>query len=379
MSQDDLTRDPAAPTGAPSDTRRAKTAAPPRRSGGGTLALALLLALLAIAGTGYVGWQQWQQMQHRGASERAAADVQQRVSVLEHTLAGVSSNGSSLQQRLNDAEQVNHALREQLLGQNDRLRALESAVGKLSEKTLSSHDAMLLDNTEALLRMGQQRYELFHDARGAAAAYALAEQTLAAVDDQAFAGLRQGIEAERSALLQSAPASRDALLAGLAQLRAEAVKLPLRPLDSDTAPDQGAWARVGRALSSVISIHRDNGAPLSTADAGLVRELLRLDLAQAQAAVLARDAAAADAALKRADASLAARFDAQAASVKQARARIATLLDQIKPAAPVQLGAALGELRNLRSVHALAGSGTATTPAATPAPASSSSSHGTRP
>ncbi|MEY2150141.1 uroporphyrinogen-III C-methyltransferase [Rhodanobacter sp. 115] len=377
MSQDDLTRDPAAPTGAPSDSRRAKVAAaPPRRSGGGTLALALLLALLAIAGTGYVGWQQWRQMQHRGASERAATDMQQRVSVLEHTLAGVSSNGSSLQQRLNDAEQVNNALREQLLGQNDRLRALESAVGKLSEKTLSGHDAMLLDNTESLLRMGQQRYELFHDARGAAAAYALAEQTLAAVDDQAFAGLRQSIEAERNALLQSAPASRDAMLASVAQLRADAVKLPLKPLDSDATPDQGAWGRVSRALSSVISIHRDNGAPLAVADAGLVRELLGLDLAQAQAALLARDAAAADAALKRADASLAASFDAQADEVKQARAQIATLLQQIKPSAPVQLGAALSELRNLRSVHALAGSNTSPS---TAAPAPASSSHGAQP
>ena len=376
MSQDDLTRNPAAPTGAPSDARRAEAAAPPRRAAGGTLALALLLALLAIAGTAYVGWQQWQQKQGREASERAAADMQQRVSVLEHTLAGVSSNGSSLQQRLNDAEQVNNALREQLLGQNDRLRALESAVGKLSEKTLSGHDTMLLDDTESLLRMGRQRYELFHDARGAAAAYALAGQTLAAVDDQAFAGLRQGIEAERNALLQSAPASRDAMLASLAQLRADVVKLPLKPLDSDAAPDQGAWARVGRALSSVISIRRDNGAPLAVADAGLVRELLGLDLAQAQAAVLARDIDAAQAALKRADASLAVRFDAQAADVKQARARIATLLGQIKPAAPVQLGAALDELRNLRSVHALAGSN-ASSPAAAPAPASSS--HGAKP
>ncbi len=256
------------------------------------------------------------------------------------------------------------------------IRALESAVGKLSEKTLSGHDAMLLDNTESLLRMGQQRYELFHDAHGAAAAYALAEQTLAAVDDQAFAGLRQSIEAERNALLQSAPASRDAMLASVAQLRADAVKLPLKPLDSDATPDQGAWGRVSRALSSVISIHRDNGAPLAVADAGLVRELLGLDLAQAQAAMLARDAAAADAALKRADASLAAQFDAQADEVKQARAQIATLLQQIKPSAPVQLGAALSELRNLRSVHALAGSNTSP-PAA--APASASSSHGAQP
>lgn len=374
MSQDDLTQDPAAPMGAPSEPRRAS--APPRRPGGGTVALALLLALLAIAGSGYVGWQQWQQRQDRDARERSTSDLQQRVSVLEHTLAGVSNNGSSLQQRLNDAEQVNHTLREQLLAQDDRLRALEGAVGKLSEKTLSSHDAMLLDDTESLLRMGRQRYRLFHDARGAAAAYAAAAQTLAAVDDQAFSGLRRDIDDERQALLQSEPASSDAVLARLAQLRADASTLPLKPMDATAAPATGAWARVARALSSVISIHRDNGAPLAIADAGLVRQLLALDLAQAQAAVLARDTDAAHAALSRADASLDASFDSASEPVKQARAQIAALRKQLKPAAPVALGTALDELRNLRSVHALGGADAAT-PAARPAHADST--HGARP
>jgi uroporphyrin-III C-methyltransferase len=43
----------------------------------------------------------------------------------------------------------------------------------------------------------------------------------------------------------------------------------------------------------------------------------------------------------------------QSPAVLQARERIAKLGDQLKPAIPVTLGAALGELRNLRAVHAL--------------------------
>ncbi|MDO1529354.1 hypothetical protein QMK61_10995 [Fulvimonas sp. R45] len=372
MNQDEATRDTAAPVGAPADTTRPRpAAASPRRPGGGSLALALLLALLAIVGTGYVGWRQWQQMRDHGASRRAAADLEQRVSVLEHSLAGVSSNGSSLRQRLDDAEQVNRSLREELLGQGERLRALEGAVGKLSEKTLSGHDAMLLDDTESLLRMGQQRYELFHDARGAAAAYALAAQTLAGVDDQAFAGLRQAIEGERGALLQSEPAGRAAMLDTLAALRGEAAGLPLKPLDETGAPADGAWARIGRALAGVISVRRDNGAPLAAADARFAHELLALDLAQAQEALLARDSDAARAALQRADAGLAAQFDPQAAPVRHVREQVAGLLAGLKPTAPVQLGAALGELRNLRAVHALSGG--------QPAPAPAASSHGARP
>ena len=363
MSQDDLTPDTAAPAGAPKDLPRTTPAAAPRRSGG-TLALALLLALLALVGAGYVGWRQWQQQRSSGANGSAIAGLRQRVDGLERTLSGVSSGGTSLQQRLDEAEQANRSLREQLQGQDERLRSLESAVGKLSQRALSGHDAMLLDDTESLLRMGQQRYELFHDARGAAAAYALAGSALAAVDDPAFANVRQDIDAEHTALLRSAPASDSAVLDTLTQLRGTATGLPLKPLDASAAPDDGAWARIGRALSSVISIHRDNGAPLAVADARFARELLALDLAQAQAALLAGDAGAARAALERADAGLVAQFDPQSDEVKQARVDIAHLLGQVGPGAPVRLGGALEALRNLRSVHALAGQGGAPAPAA---------------
>ncbi|MBV8158952.1 MAG: hypothetical protein JO278_14935, partial [Dyella sp.] len=56
--------------------------------------------------------------------------------------------------------------------------------------------------------------------------------------------------------------------------------------------------------------------------------------------------------LKRADTGIAAQFDTNAPAVQQARTQLATLQAQ-QPSAPVQLGAALGELRNLRAVHAL--------------------------
>lgn len=373
MSQDDLSNDRSAPAGAsPSTSLSPRPAAPPRRDGG-SLALALLLALLALVGVGYLGWQQWQQRQGHAADSQAVAGLQQRVNALEGTLSGVSSESALLRQRLGDADQVNRSLREELLGQNDRLRALEEAVGKLSEKTLSAHDAMLLDETESLLRMANERYTLFHDAQGAAAAYALAGQSLAAVSDNAFAGLQQSIDAEREALLKSQSGDRDGELARLQQLREAVADLPLKPLDTSAATsDTGVWARILHALSGVISIHRDNGAPLAVADARFARELVALDLAQAQAAVLAWDNDAAVAALKRADAGLEAQFDPQSAGVQQARQTLDALAAQLKPATPVQLGAALGELRSLRAMHALK-------PDDAGAPAKAASAGGARP
>ncbi|WP_091338360.1 uroporphyrinogen-III C-methyltransferase [Frateuria terrea] len=347
MSQDDLASDrpAAAPIPAPAPVSRRAPAPTPRR--GGAMALALLLSLLALGLAGYVGWRQWQQMQGS-----ASDNLDQRVAHVEDTLGTLGDERTLLRQRLGDAEQVNRGLREELLGQGERLRNLEDAVAKLSEKSLSGHDAMLLDETETLLRMGQQRYVLFHDAQGAAAAYGLADQALAAVNDGAFSGVRQSIAAEREALQQSEPHAH--AIDALQQLRGALETFPLKPQDTPAGQaNAGAWARIRHALGSVVSVQRDNGAPLAVADARFARELAALDLAQAQAALLAADVDAARAAIVRAQASLAAQFDTADPAVAHAQAQLASLAGTLKPTTPVQLGAALAELRNLRAVHAL--------------------------
>ena len=356
MSQDDLTTDARTTPGMgmPADPAHSSRAVPPPRPSGGAAALALLLALIAIVGVGYVAWRQWQLLHINAQALRTTATLEERVNTLQRQLAGTSNQGNLLQQRLNDAEQVNRSLREELLSHDQRMRDLEEAVGKLSEKTLSGQDAMRLDETESLLRMGAERYNLFHDAQGAAQAFALAAQTLAGVNDEAFKGVQQNVDAEHEALVKSQATDPQPLLDSVMQLRNELPQLPLRPLDEPIAQEgSGVWARIKRALYGVIQIKHDDGAPVDVADARIARELMALDLAQAQAALLAWDNDAATAALQRADASLAAQFDGQAPAVQQAHQRIAGVLAQLKPTTPVKLGAALAELRNLRAVHAL--------------------------
>lgn len=358
-----------APSTTPAPAPRAAKPAPrdaaPR---GGSVALALLLALLALLAAGYVGWRQWQQRQGHAADARALNALQQRVAALETTLTRVSGGRADLAQRLDAADQLDRGLQAAQQAQGDRLRMLEEAVGKLSENTLSAHDATLLDETESLLRMAEERYELFHDAQGAAAAYALAAQTLAAVNDSVFAGTRQVVEAERRALLASQPVRQAEALDKLTALRGALPTLPLKPLDAPAgASSSGAWSRIGRALAGVISVQRDNGAPLAVADARFARELAALDLAQAQAALLAHDPKAWAAALQRADAGLASQFDDRAESVQQARATLQQLAGALPNNTPVQLGTALTELRNLRAVHTLSNSPAPSASAAPPA------------
>lgn len=354
MSQDDLTPDTVAPKGVPSDTPRVSRPSTAPRSAGGTLALTLLIALIALVGVGYIAWRQWKLTQLSAVALSTTASLEGRVNATEHALTAVNGQDTVLMQRLNDADQVNHSLREELLSQDQRVRDLEDAVGRLSEKTLSGQDTMRLDETESLLRMGAERYTLFHDAQGAAQAYALASQALAGVNDNAFNGVRQSVDAEQEALRKSQTTDHEPLLSAVAQLRNDLPNLPLKPLDAPvTNQDNGVWARIRRALYSVIQIQRDNGAPIDIADARIARELVALDLAQAQAALIAWDDTACASALKRADAGLAAQFDAQSTAVQQAREQLATMSIQLKPAIPVKLGGALSELRSLRAVHAL--------------------------
>ena len=328
------------------------------------MALALLLSLVALVAAGYVGWQQWQQQRGSVAQSDGVATLQQRVAALQTTLGSVSDQRASLDRRVDEAASANRSLREELLGQGERVRNLEDAVAQLAEKSLSGHNAMLLDETDSLLRMGAERYTLFHDAQAAAAAYGLADQTLAAVNDGVFTGVRQSIQAERAALLKSQPTSQANALQQLQALRGGVDQLPLKPLDSAAAGQAtDVWSRIRRALGSVVSVRRDNGAPLAVADARFARELAALDLAQAQAALLAHDSEGYAAALQRVAASLASQFDDSAASVQQARATLKQLQSQLPVEPTVQLGAALTELRNLRAVHALAPAGATSAPA----------------
>lgn len=363
------------PVPGPTRTRPISTPREPRPRGGGTLALALLLALAAAGVAGYVGWQQWQYQQNRSANLQSITTLQTRVGTLETSLNAVSGERASLSQRLGDAAQVNRSMREELLAQAERTRHVEDAVAKLAEKTLSGHDASLLDETASLLRMADERYTLFHDAQGAAAAYALADQTLAAVNDTAFSGLRQSISSERDALAKSQPTNQSAALQQLLTLRGVLATLPLKPLDqpaSTVTPD--VWTRIGHALAGVISVKRDNGAPLAVADARFTRELAVMDLAQAQAALLAYDSKAYAAALQRVDVSLSTQFDGNAVAVQNARAQLTQLRAAMPIGEPVELGGALTELQNLRTVHALSPANDSSAPAsASSAPASASS------
>lgn len=341
----------------PDDDAPAK---PNHRPGLAGLALLLAAAALLVA-----AWSGWRLHQAGRASASAARADAVRVAALESRLAASGKHAEAGDARIVQLQSSLADLRADQHGLERRIANLETGFANLSGQQQSAHDTLLLDDAELLLRTAQQRYELFHDATGALAAYGQAITALAQVQNPAYAPVKTSAATERDALAAAAPPDRQAALDTLSTLRGKVAGLPLaQPEAAAKQPAQpGLWSRVGRAFSGIVTVSRDDGGKAPLMDARFARQSLALDLAQAQEAMLAFDSATANAALTRADALLATNFDAHDAGVSDARNDLAGLLARHAAGKSPQLGGALAQLRSLRASQAAA---------ATPAPASTS-------
>ena len=338
--------------------------APPRRRTPSLLAsLALLLALLALA---LVAWLLWQQRHARSDADARATQLQARIEAVEHGETADTAQAQALTRRMDALDNDFRADRDAAQGLDQRMRNLEAALGALSDQQLRGHDVLLLDDAEFLLVAEQQRLSLMHDADGALRACKLAAQALAHVQNPAFAPARASTANECAALAQSAPQATQAL-ATLASLRRQVPDLqPIEPHAEQTPTADGWWSKVRHAFSGILRIRRDDASRLPVADAHLARELLQLDLAQAQAALLADDPAAYRDALARASSLLDGRFEKSQPAVRNALSELGKLAET-RPEAAVAPGNALAVLRGLRASHGLQ--------SALPLPATSSGGH----
>lgn len=329
----------------------------------------ILLILIALVAAGWFGWQGWQQQQTRLASagaqdqqQQAVSGLQQQTQQLQSRLADDTSQVGELRQQvtqlqaqLNESAQTNKAVSDRLDGLMQRTAQLESAVSGLSQKQLSGAERMRLDDVEMLLTQAGQRYSLLHDGVSALAALRMARRQLADADDPALAGVARTLDDEISALAATRPAARHAQLAQLEQLRQDWQSLPLKPTDQPVAVSvTGTWDRIWAALSTLVVVHHDNGeGSVNLADERLAQQVAKIDLARAEAALMANDPARALSAVQRVNETLAAQYDAGSPAVGQATRALAQLASQLRDASTVdvQLGAALTALRNQLQVR----------------------------
>ncbi|HET7612165.1 MAG TPA: uroporphyrinogen-III C-methyltransferase [Rhodanobacteraceae bacterium] len=332
----------------------ASTPPRPRRPRGGAVGLAGIAAVIAIIALGLAAWNTWRLQRTLEAASAASRQEAAALADLRSQLAASNQRSQAGNQRTATLAQGLDDLRAGQRGLESRASNLEDAVSNLSGQQQSGQDMLLLDDAEMLLRTARQRYELFHDSTGALKAYSQALEVLGQVQNPAYAPVRASAAAERSDLAAAAPPARQASLDTLSRLRSEITSWPLAaPAPaSATSSSPGFWSRVAHSFGGIVRVTRDNGSVTPPTDTGFARQALALDLAQAQEALLAFDEASYRAALQRADAALAAQFDANDAGVKRARAEIADMLAWHGSGAAPRLGAALAQLQRLRARQA---------------------------
>lgn len=319
----------------------------------------LLLALLATILSAYTLWHSYrleQQLRQHDLTvdfDRIKTDVIALQRDVEQKRHEVDKIGT----RLTDHENVNKSLREEVLGITERTRLLEDALANLAEKRQSGHDAILLNDAELLLLFAQQRYTLFQDSASTINAYRMVDGLLAEMDDPTFASVRQTLSAEIEALTSTEVNYINEILKELARIREGIDRFPLA--SSKNASDASTAEQTSRLEKFFhqfvrITHNTDTTALLLERDTTLAQQLIKLDLREAEAALLMHDNQRYQQTMKRVRTACAERFDASAPSVAQALATLDRLaMLSLTTQSPAILGATLKELRNLRSLHKL--------------------------
>ncbi|MHC1478853.1 hypothetical protein ACYJW8_01255 [Frateuria aurantia] len=347
-----------------------------RRAGRGLTWLAMWLAVLAVAGVVYLGWQQ--RLAQR-AEARLGSSLQDRVDETGRQLDQLRSAGADIQQKLGGLSQRDQGTADQVQGMDQRVRTLESAVARISEKTLSAHDSLVLDQVESLLLTAQQRAQLFHDLSGALSAYQLAGEALTQLGNPQLDGVRTLLSQEQAELLKSQPQAQHDAEATLSDLRQAIPGLTLKPAQAPVPTGHGLWARIWFALSHVLSIQHDADQRALEQDAMLAHQLAELDAVEAQTALLADDVPAYKQALQRLSDALARQFDPAQGEVSHARASVELLLNHAANWTTPDLGGALAALRDLRRVQTVSATPEAPAPAHSVAAPAAAGSAGRQP
>lgn len=331
------------------------TAVPPQvpRRGGGARVLAVLVLLALVAWLAWTLWNRSQtQARDAAAWQQESVALRERIGTLDTALSQLQRAQQANADRLDAAAATNRVLREELLGMGERAALLEDAVARLADQRLRGETVLRLNEAEFLLLLGAERLRLFGDPASAIQAFALAEASLASLDDPALATLRQTLAQELIELRSVPPDPRPQLRAELSALSASLATLPPSRSGEIVATD-ARDSRLARLLSQLVTVRhvseRDAVLGPVQRDAALAAVRLQLELAQAALARPDPDAfRTAIAQVREASGRLFDRNDAAGAAYFARLDSIATA--NLLPELPA-LGATLGELRGLRATR----------------------------
>lgn len=310
--------------------------------------LAYLLALAALGLGGYAGWLALQEAALLQADHGRLLTVDARLQELRRQ-----------QQRLVDDLTLKGRHLDELSARLARLDATLSA---------DQRRVWLLTEADHYLRLAQQHLLLTRDIAGARTLLDVADQLLAGHGDNRLLPLREALARDRLALTAALSVDVPGLYLRLSALseRIAGLSLPAPPRQAalpapPAAAPEGLLAAGWERLRHLVTI-RHHAAPLAPllgpTEYALVRESLRLDLAQAQIGLLRGEPAVYRASLAAARGRLTRHFG------QLPRAEYEGLLRELDTLAAQDIRPALPDLsRSLRALDALSAQGERQPPA----------------
>lgn len=295
----------------------------PSSAGSAMAAVALLLVLALVA---WEAWQWWQAEQADGPVDaveaqldplrdsvgQAGAAIEQfdaRLEKVEQAVAAGPGDAGAperaeLRESLDALQQAVTAQSAQLdaaqaavQGLNQRLASAEAGVAGLMEEARGPDRVVELAGAEFLVRMANERLQLFGDVRGALRALELAERQLARLDAPMLVAVRQDLAADLDALRRLRlpdPVGLEARLAGLQQ-QVPALSFPDPAAGEDNADvlseEAGWWARLRQQLGQLVTVRRrvDEAQVLTLQDQDLLRQSVWVRLEAARLALARLD------------------------------------------------------------------------------------------
>ncbi len=346
-------------------------------------ALAILALLLALGALALSGWQWWQArmseqagrsqvsaLNQLGAQQQAGAsrvaELEQRLQQLEGLkledgmqrldAAVAKADGIAGSDRVR-VEQIEAQQASSLA----RIEALESGTAALVRRGESPREAMNLSELDFLLRSANERLRLFGDARSAGEALALANTQLQALDDPVYLPVRQAVVAAQAALAATEQPDQLALSAQLdqAQARIPALAFPTAEVPAAapeaTAAEPGVWARLTGAVRGLVTVRRntEEAGLITLEDKDFVRQGLWLQLESARLALLRSDADAYADSLLRATATLERYFDVDAGPARTLAGDLKALRAVDPTVSWPDISAPWSELQRIRTVSTM--------------------------
>lgn len=215
-------------------------------------------------------------------------------------LADASPDGQALRSRIDAAERELSRLETQTA---DRLDGMSDRLDVEAPDPADFRRRLLMQETLALLRLGQDRAQLAGDISGAVAAYTAAESRLAGIEDPRLGPVRRQLASELTALEAYTPVDWAARQGRLQALADGIEDWPVRGPGNEDAgagpgepggdtADAGLWGRITGTLGDLVRIERSQPEWLTPVQASWLRAGLNVRFQIAELAAARGDAAA---------------------------------------------------------------------------------------